>query len=101
MTNFNSKIKIGLNVSISVGLSESTISFYKPNARLTVRPFLTVKLKLVITLVMTNQLVYLLWVETNPSNIRIFPMDICFLLPHGTTLKALIRMLIQMFTDVT
>jgi hypothetical protein len=33
-------------------------------------------------------------VETNPSNIRIFPPYICFLAPHGTTLKALILMLI-------
>jgi hypothetical protein len=33
------------------------------------------------------------WVETNPSNICIFPTDICFLLPRGTTLKALIWML--------
>jgi hypothetical protein len=40
------------------------------------------------------------WVETNPSNIRIFTTDICFLRPHGTTLKALIRMLIRMFADV-
>ncbi len=39
-------------------------------------------------------------VETNPSNFRIFPMDICLSLPHGTTLKALIRMLIHMFLDV-
>ncbi len=40
------------------------------------------------------------WVESNPSNICIFPTDICFLLPHGTMLKALIQMLIQMFADV-
>jgi hypothetical protein len=40
------------------------------------------------------------WVETNPSNIRIFPTDIRFPPPHGTTLKLLIQMLIQMFTDV-
>ncbi len=43
---------------------------------------------------------YLQWVETNPSNICIFPTDIDFLLPRGTTLKALIRMLIQMFADI-
>jgi hypothetical protein len=29
-------------------------------------------------------------VETNPSNIRIFSADICFLPPHGTMLKVLI-----------
>ncbi len=40
------------------------------------------------------------WVETNPSNIHIFPTDISFLPPHGTTLKALIQMLIWMFGDV-
>ncbi len=40
------------------------------------------------------------WVETNSSNILIFPTDICFLPPHGTMLKALIQMLIQMFADV-
>ncbi len=40
------------------------------------------------------------WVETNPSNIHFFPIDICFQLPHGTTLKALIQMLIRMFADV-
>ncbi len=34
------------------------------------------------------------WVETNPSNIRIFHIDIHFLPPHGASLKALIRMLI-------
>jgi hypothetical protein len=27
------------------------------------------------------------WVETNPSNICIFPMDMHFPPPHGTTLK--------------
>jgi hypothetical protein len=37
------------------------------------------------------------WVETNPSNICIFPTDICFSLPHGTTLKALIQMFIQKY----
>jgi hypothetical protein len=31
-------------------------------------------------------------VETKPSNICIFPTDIHFQLPHGTMLKALIRM---------
>jgi hypothetical protein len=36
------------------------------------------------------------WVETNPSNICIFPTDISFTPPHGTTLKALI----WMFADV-
>jgi len=40
------------------------------------------------------------WVETNPSNIRIFPMDIHFLPPPGTLLKTLIKVLIQMFPDV-
>jgi hypothetical protein len=35
-------------------------------------------------------------VETNPSNIRTFPTGIRFPPPHGTTLKALIRM----FADV-
>ncbi len=40
------------------------------------------------------------WVETKPSNIRIFPTDIRFLLPHGTMLRELIRMLIRMFMDV-
>jgi hypothetical protein len=40
------------------------------------------------------------WAETNPSNICIFPTDICFLLPHGIMLKVLIRMLIRMLADV-
>jgi hypothetical protein len=31
---------------------------------------------------------HLQWVETNQSNFRIFPADICFLLPHGTMLMA-------------
>ncbi len=40
------------------------------------------------------------WVETNPSDIHIFPTDIHFLQPHGTMLKVLIQMLIEMFADV-
>ncbi len=28
------------------------------------------------------------WVETNQSNFRIYPTDICLLMPHGTTLTA-------------
>ncbi len=36
------------------------------------------------------------WVETNQSNFRIYPTDIRLSLPHGTTLTALIRMLIRM-----
>ncbi len=38
-----------------------------------------------------KQSIFLDVYETNPSNIRIFPTDICFLLPHGTMLKALYR----------
>jgi hypothetical protein len=44
------------------------------------------------------------WVETNQSNFRIYPMDICLSPPHGTMptalLEMLIQMLIQMFVDV-
>jgi hypothetical protein len=35
------------------------------------------------------------WVETNPSNIRIFPMDIRFLLPRGTMVKVLKQMFVN------
>jgi hypothetical protein len=37
------------------------------------------------------------WVETNPSSICIFPTDIRFPPPHGTILKALIRMLMRKY----
>jgi len=39
-------------------------------------------------------------VENNPTNIRIFLTNIRFLSSHGTTLKAFLRMLIQMLPDV-
>jgi hypothetical protein len=46
-----------------------------------------------ITKLLQKKTDHLQWVEINPSNIRIFPMDIRFLPPHGTMLKALILIL--------
>jgi hypothetical protein len=49
-----------------------------------------ISIVLKVMLPFTPAIGYMQWVETNPSNICIFPTDMHFISPHGTTLKAFV-----------